>query len=343
MTGLGEFSLIARYFTRPSGERRGVGDDCALIDVGGATLALTSDMLLEGVHFFPGAAPRDLGHKALAVNLSDLAAAGARPRCFLLDLALPAADPEWLEAFSGGLFELAHEQGCALIGGDTTRSPAVDARPGTIVIAITAIGVVAPGAWRGRDGARPGDDLWVSGTLGDAALALAVRRADRGLAPPLRVDDGPAWRDALGDCLARMDRPTPRTALGQALAGLASAAIDVSDGLVGDLRHILQRSGVGAELAWRDLPCAPAFAFVEPALRRRCVLAGGDDYELLFTAPRADRAAVAGLAATLGPLTRIGCITAGGGLRVLDDEPGDAAAELHAFDHFLDPGERDGR
>ncbi len=338
MSGLGEFSLIARYFTRPSGERRGVGDDCALIDVGDRTLALTSDMLLEGVHFFPGAEPRALGHKALAVNLSDLAAAGARPRCFLLDLALPRADAAWLEAFASGLHELAAQSGCALVGGDTARSPPAPGREGLVVIAITAVGEVAPGAWRGRDGARPGDDLWVSGSLGDAALALAARRAERGEGAALGVADTPAWRQALQHCLQRMDRPTPRTALGQALAGLASAAIDVSDGLIGDLGHILERSGVGAELAWRDLPCAPAFAFVDPALRRRCVLAGGDDYELLFTARPQQRAAVAALSAAQLPLTRIGRITAGGGLRVLDDQGEAAGASLQAFDHFLGDG-----
>jgi thiamine-monophosphate kinase len=340
MSALGEFALIARYFTRPSGERRGVGDDCALIDVGTQTLALTSDMLFEGVHFFAQADARALGHKALAVNLSDLAAAGARPRCFLLDVALPRAEEAWLEAFCAGLFALAEEHRCALIGGDTTRSPALREVAGPIVIAITAIGEVAPGAARGRDGAQPGDDLWVSGALGEAALALAVRRAERGLASGLpdgldwrRPDE--SWQSGLQRCRQRMDRPTPRVTLGQALCGLASAAIDVSDGLIGDLGHILERSGVGAELAWQDVPCAPVVAGLEPALRQRCVLAGGDDYELLFTAPVRQRAAVQSLATAQLPLARIGRITATSGLRIVDGDPSLPGTTLQAFDHFL--------
>jgi len=174
---LGEFELIARYFARPTGERQGIGDDCALIDVGGQTLAITSDMLLEGVHFLPDVDPEALGHKALAVNLSDLAAAGARPRCFLLDLALPRADARWLEAFSRGMFALAQSHGCALIGGDTTRAPQGAGVAGVLSIAITAIGEIDRARYAGRSGARPGDDIWVSGSLGEAALALAMRAA----------------------------------------------------------------------------------------------------------------------------------------------------------------------
>jgi thiamine-monophosphate kinase len=343
LAALGEFELIARFFTRPSAERRGVGDDCALIDAGGQTLALTSDMLLEGVHFFPGADATDLGHKALAVNLSDLAAAGARPRCFLLDLALPRADEAWLAGFSAGLLALAQEHGCALVGGDTTRAPAIGAAPGPVVIAITAIGEVAPGAWRGRDGARPGDDVWVSGSLGEAALALLVRRAERDEGPPLPAALERRWQEAAlagerRQCLRRMDRPVPRVALGRALAGLATAAIDISDGLVGDLGHILARSGVGAELSWREVPRAPLFSVLDAALAQRCVLAGGDDYELLFTARAADRAAVAALATQDLPLTRIGSIRADPGLRWInggDGESGLPGSTLRAFDHFL--------
>jgi len=341
---LGEFSLIERYFTRPTRERRGVGDDCALIDAGAQTLALTSDMLVEGVHFFPLADARDLGYKSLAVNLSDLAAAGARPRCFLLDLALPAADERWLEAFAAGLFELAEEHGCALVGGDTVRSPALRERAGPVVVAITAIGEVAQGCLRGRDGARPGDDVWVSGALGEAAFALAARRALR--REPCGFGDDLAWRrrvarlaresaEDLRHCLQRLDRPAPRVALGQALAGIATAAIDVSDGLVGDLGHVLRRSGVGAELDWAAIPCGRMPADLDEELRRRFALAGGDDYELLFTAPSGARAALAALASEEVPLTRIGRITAAGGLRFVSGAESFTGATLQPFDHFL--------
>ncbi len=225
-----------------------------------------------------------------------------------------------------------------------TRSPQVREQAGPIVIAITAIGEVAPGAWRGRDGARPGDDLWVSGELGEAALALSMRRAQRGEGPALPADLARFPADAAGNerrqrelqhCLQRMDRPTPRVALGQALAGLATAAIDVSDGLIGDLRHILERSGVGAELAWQAVPCGPLLAGADPALRQRCVLAGGDDYELLFTARARDRAAVAALSSAHLALTRIGLITAAPGLRITDGDANLPGTTLQAFDHFL--------
>lgn len=343
MSGLGEFELIARYFTRPTRERRGVGDDCALIDVGGCTLALTSDMLLEAVHFFPGADARDLGHKALAVNLSDLAAAGARPRCFLLDLALPAPDPDWLEAFSSGLFALAREQDCTLIGGDTSRSPAGPCAGGPIVVAITAVGEVAAGAWRGRDGARPGDDIWVSGALGEAAFALAARRALR--SEPAGLGDEAQWRQrvaqfaddpasGLQHCLQRLDRPAPRVPLGLALAGLASAAIDVSDGLLGDLGHILERSQVGAEVDAAALPCGRIPPVLPAGLRQRLALAGGDDYELLFCAPPRQRAAVAALSTAQVPLTRIGRVTVEQGLRVVNGGRDACGATLQPFDHF---------
>jgi len=281
-----------------------------------------------------------LGHKALAINLSDLAAAGARPRCFLLDLALPKIDEPWLEGFSAGLYALAQEFACPLVGGDTTRSAPSRQMPGPIVIAITAIGEVAPGAWRGRDGARPGDDLWVSGALGEAALALAVRRAERGEPSSLPRDldwrrPDELWQRGLQRCKQRMDRPTPRLALGQALAGIATAAIDLSDGLIGDLGHILERSGVGAELSWQKLPCTPLLAALDPALRQRLVLAGGDDYELLFTAPAKDRAAVLALSSVQVPLTHIGVISATAGLRIVDSDPSLPGTTLQAFDHFL--------
>ncbi len=373
---LTEFSLIARYVTRATRERRGVGDDCALIDLaprtgsaapGGTCLAITADMLVEGVHFLPGADPADLGHKALAVNLSDLAAAGARPRCFLLSLALPAADPDWLEGFSSGLFALADAHQCELVGGDTTRAAperpptgpgvplttatgsrgpqtfatetrgprtitheprgpqtiAIDSR-GPLTIAITALGEVDAAQARGRDGARPGDRIWVSGSLGDAALALAHRVGTVRL----------SGRD-FDACRLRMDRPQPRIDLGLALRGLASAAIDVSDGLLGDLGHLLERSGVGAVLRWAELPRSAALAGQDLAVQQRCLLAGGDDYELLFTAPPAADAPLQALSRSGAvPLTRIGEILADRGLALLDRDSRPIETTLAGFDHF---------
>ncbi len=323
MAALGEFALIARYFAREAGERQGVGDDCALIDVGERTLALTSDMLLEGVHFLSGADPQSLGHKCLAVNLSDLAAAGARPRCFLLDLCLPVADPDWLEAFSHGLFALADEHACALIGGDTIRAAPVQSAPGPLTVAITAIGEVDRNSYCGRSGARAGDDIWVSGRLGEAALALALRRGQVELASPYREQ-----------CLQRMDRPSPRVALGLALAGVATASIDISDGLLGDLGHILERSGVGAQIRWDDVPRSEVFGQFSVALQQKCVLAGGDDYELLFTASPAARGFLEAMVAVGSALTRIGRVRAEQGLLLLDGDGAQIAATLASFDHF---------
>ena len=264
---MNEFELIARYFTRPSRERQGVGDDCALIDVGDRTIAITCDMLIEQRHFFSDVDPESLGHKALAVNLSDLAAAGATPRCFLLALALPRADGGWLAAFSGGMFALAEQFGCELVGGDTTRAPDWRQTAGPLTICITAIGESAPGQTLARAGACPGDDLWVSGTLGDAALALALVAGG--------ASAEPADREAT---MARLERPTPRVRLGERLRGLATAAIDVSDGLLGDLAHIGERSRVGASLRWVDIPLSAALRRQPAPLQQRCALAGGDDY-----------------------------------------------------------------
>ena len=323
---LGEFTLIARFFARPTRERQGIGDDCALIDMGDRTLALTSDMLLEGVHFLPDADPEDLGHKALAVNLSDLAAAGARPRCFLLDLALPRADEAWLAAFSRGLYALADAHGCALVGGDTTRAPGAAGAEGVLTVAITAIGEVDRHRYCGRSGARPGDDIWITGSTGEAALALALRRGEIDVAEPAR-----------SACLLRMDRPLPRLALGQALAGTATASVDVSDGLLGDLGHILERSQVGATLFWAAVPRAPVFESLPRDMQYRCVLAGGDDYEIIFTAPPAQRAAVARIVGDGVGVTRIGRIDATPGLRVRDgaDERTPLLdIRLQSWDHF---------
>src|SRR5437868_2059526 len=228
---MGEFDLIARYFTRPA--RRsplGVGDDCALLQPApGMQLAVSTDLLVEGRHFLSTVDPRALGHKALAVNLSDLAACGAQPLAFTLSLALPRVDEAWLAGFSEGMFALADAHDCELVGGDTTAGP--------LAINITVFGEVPAGAALLRSGAQAGDDLWVSGTLGDARLALEAFRGTVSL--PQEVFDA---------ARLRLERPQPRVALGLALRGLATAAIDVSDGLLGDLGHVLQRSGVGADV-----------------------------------------------------------------------------------------------
>jgi len=329
MPALTEFALIERYFARPghaSRERQGIGDDCALIDVGDQTLAITKDLLVAGVHFFPDTDPVALGHKALAVNLSDLAAAGARPRCFLLGLALPSADAGWLEAFSRGLFALADAHDCSLVGGDTTRAAPLGQESGTLGLSITAIGTVDRQHYAGRAGARPGDEIWVSGALGGAALGLALLRGELALPPAQRAA-----------CLQRLERPEPRVALGLALRGLATAALDVSDGLLGDLGHILHRSGVGAQVQWPALPLEPALQALPLARQQQCALAGGDDYELLFTAPAAAHAAVAALASPALALCCIGRIEALPGLRLVDAAGGPIDTTLHAYDHFPPP------
>jgi thiamine-monophosphate kinase len=252
---MNEFELIARYFARsvpsPLVAQAG-GDDCALLQLGDRQLALTTDLLLEGRHFLANVDPAALGHKALAVNLSDLAAAGATPRCFLLALALPRLDEAWLAAFSDGLYALADAHGCALIGGDTTRAPRIEERDGPLAICITALGEVPSGAALGRAGARDGDDLWVSGTLGDAALAL------RHLTGEVALPDAAAARVRV-----RLEWPTPRVAFGSALRGLATACLDVSDGLAGDAGHIAARSGVQVIIEYPlEQSCAPS--------QRRC-------------------------------------------------------------------------
>jgi thiamine-monophosphate kinase len=314
---LGEFALIARHFSAAPAGRVALagGDDCALLDGGdGWQWAVTADMLVEGVHFLPDVDPEALGHKALAVNLSDLAACGAAPRACFLALALPRADEAWLGAFSRGLHALAEAHGCVLAGGDTTRSP------GGVTIAITALGEVPRGAALLRSGARVGDDLWVSGHLGDGALGLLMRT-------------GHAPADAAA--LARLERPQPRVALGRALRGVATSAIDVSDGLAGDLGHVLAASGVGARLDWAAVPRSAALAACDEALQRRCVLAGGDDYELVFTAPPTAREAVSRAGAAAGvAVTRIGTITPASGLLLALPDGATMDIAARAFDHF---------
>lgn len=330
---MGEFELIDRFFTRPAQAGAatrpelalGIGDDCALLaPAPGMQLAVTSDMLLEGRHFLSTVDPACLGHKALAVNLSDLAACGARPLAFTLSLALPWIDEAWLEGFSRGLFALADAHGCALAGGDTTRGP--------LAISITAFGDVPRGQALLRSGARAGDDLWVSGTLGDARLALEVFRGTRSVP-----------QAAFDAARVRMEKPTPRLALGQALRGIATAAADVSDGLVGDLGHILKASAVGASIdtsiAIKLIANSDSLTLgngqfdAETALEY--VLAGGDDYELVFTAPPAARDAVqAAAAAAATAVTRIGRIEAASGLRLTDAEGRAVVRHYCTFDHF---------
>jgi len=319
-----EFALIERYFRRPSRDpavRLPIGDDAAIVaPAPGCELALAVDMLVEGRHFLPGVDPAALGHKTLAVNLSDLAAMGARPRWALLAGALPAADEAWLAGFVQGLFALADRFDVTLVGGDTTRGPRT--------LSLTIVGELPAGTAITRGGARAGDDVYVSGTVGDAMLALAALQGRTTLSA-----------GELAPLQRRLDWPEPRVALGLALRGIATAALDVSDGLTGDLSHILETSAVGATL---ELPVIPRGASLaarvqgpQRELALACLLAGGDDYELCFTAPVTARAAVheAGAASATG-VTRIGTITAEPGLRIRDEQGVPLAPLPRAFDHF---------
>jgi thiamine-monophosphate kinase len=317
---LSEFALIRKYFERAPravrpGDRRthrvalGIGDDAALLrPSAGMELAVSTDLLLEGTHFRAGADARKLGHKALAVNLSDMAAMGAAPRWATLALALPAANEAWLEEFAGGFFALAGRFGVELIGGDTTRGP--------LSICITILGEVPTGLALFRAGARPGDDIWVSGQLGGAALALE--------------------RPGNAATAQRLDEPEPRVELGERLRGLASAAIDVSDGFAQDLGHILERSGVGAIVEYELLPRSVEVKEVEDRnLQARLVLCGGDDYELAFTAPQASRGELAALAADLKlPLSRVGSIQGGEARLQVLDEQGRPMSVGRGYEHF---------
>jgi thiamine-monophosphate kinase len=318
MPDLGEFELIERFFTRPARRATlGVGDDCALLQpTPGTTLAVSTDMLIEGRHFLSTVPADRLGHKALAVNLSDLAACGAQPLAFTLALALPRADEVFLAAFARGLFALADREACELIGGDTTRGP--------LAVCITVFGELPAGGALLRSGARPGDDLYVSGTLGDARLALEAFRGQ------VTLD-----ADAFAQVRRAMELPAPRTALGIHLRGVATSAIDVSDGLTGDLGHLLRQSGVGAVVDVDALPRSAVLAAQPLELQRECLLAGGDDYELVFTALASRRDAVAAAAARAGvAVRRIGRIDAGEGLRLVDRGGEDVASVFGSFDHF---------
>lgn len=320
-----EFELIARHFNRPAASAvLGVGDDCALLRPrADMVLAVSKDLLIEGRHFLAGTDAARLGHKSLAVNLSDLAAMGADPRWAMLGLALPAADEAWVAAFARGFFALAARHGVELVGGDTTRGP--------LTISITIMGEVPPALALRRDGAQAGDDIWLSGATGEAAMGLAHLQGRTRVAQPL-----------LQACLDRLETPEPRVTLGGRLRGLARSAIDVSDGLLADLGHILESSGVRAEIDLPLLPLMPSLAQCEDAqLARDCLLAGGDDYELVFTADPQHRAELADLGGELGlALTRIGRVLPGGdgvtgtGVLVRDAAGGVVPVSRSGFDHF---------
>jgi len=313
-----EFDLIARYFTRSTpGAILGVGDDCALLSVEtGKELAVSTDTMVSGVHFLPSTDPRNLGHKALAVNLSDLAAMGAAPRWFTLALTLPQVDHSWLEPFSAGLLALADESGIELVGGDTTRGP--------LSMTLTVMGVVPAGKALRREGARAGDDVWVSGTLGDAALGLRCLQRRVSLPEAQRVY-----------AVSRLERPTARLALGMRLLDLANSAIDISDGLLADLGHICERSHFGARLELNAIPASSVMADQPEEIRIECQLAGGDDYELCFTSPVNVRSGIAELSRDLGlALTRVGIMTEGESVMVMDTHGRPVATARSGYDHF---------
>ncbi|MEK6664284.1 MAG: thiamine-phosphate kinase [Pseudomonadota bacterium] len=314
-----EFDLIRRYFTRPATRTvLGVGDDAALVRVAaGRELAVSTDMLLAGRHFLLDDDPFTLGHKALAVNLSDMAAMGATPRWALLSIALPEVNERWLSCFAEGWFALADQQGVALIGGDTTKGP--------LTFSVTIMGEVAKGQALRRSGAKVGDEIWVSGTLGDATLALAYLQRRIRIAP----------HDAAA-LLPRLHAPTPRVKLGQKLLGLAHSAIDISDGLLADLGHILELSGVGAEIRVAALPVSENVrGYLQDAVARNAVLAGGDDYELCFTAPAKQHDAIVRMGRRLKlPLACIGEITRQRKLVVLDENNHPLTFKEQGFDHF---------
>lgn len=315
-----EFQLIEQYFTRtPKTALLGVGDDCALVKTPSElALAISTDMLVENVHFFADVHPRKLGHKALAVNLSDIAAMGADPRWATLAIALPRVDEAWIAAFASGFFALADIHAVELIGGDTTRGP--------LTISITIMGVFPPGLALRRDGAAAGDDVWLSGSTGDAALALADRRGE------ITLDSAARER-----CLARLELPEPRVALGRVLRNLAHSAIDVSDGLVADLGHIAERSRLSAEIELGRLPQSDTMrSLMDRDRARAALLAGGDDYELVFTASPARRDAILAAAQKVNiEVSRIGRMQAGPSeVRVLDEHGAALDLDERGFDHF---------
>jgi len=316
---LNEFEVIRRFFTQrsqtTSGIVLGIGDDAAIVrPEQGNDLVVAADVLNTGIHFPDATEPEAIGHKALAVNLSDLAAMGARPSWFTLSLSLPAAEEEWLAAFSGGLFRLANQHEIALVGGDTVRGP--------LSIGIQVIGQVPVGTGVRRSGAQPGDKIYVTGTLGDAALVL--QQIKQGLVPETELR-------------ARLDYPEPRTGFGIRLLGIANSCIDVSDGLAADLGHVLEASQVGASLSTTSLPFSKYLAALESDVAIRLALAGGDDYELCFTAPEEKTIAIQQVSDETGvPVTCIGEITNDTGLRLSDS---DISLVSSGFNHFADQAE----
>lgn len=303
----GEFELIQHYFSEKRPYRGdvllGQGDDCALVKVApGTSLAVTTDTMVAGVHFDQHVPPKALGHKLVAVNLSDLAAMGADPAWISVAVTLPSVEPDWLEQFTAGMHELTGYYNCSLIGGDTTRGP--------MAFTVTAQGLIPQGQQLTRNGARPGDWIYVSGQLGDAAAALAAQRGD--------ITVSSTAQSALEH---RLFYPTPRVALGQALRGMATSAIDISDGLAADLGHILRQSDVGARLFVDHLPLSSHLMDVEESLRYRLALYGGDDYELCFTVDEESRGSLETTLAHLGvPFTCVGQIEKGNGIRFFDKE-----------------------
>lgn len=316
-----EFELIARYFTRPTAHTLlGAGDDGAIVRPSpGMELVISTDMLVAETHFLPDADPEALGWKTLAVNVSDMAAMGAQPRWAVLAAALPEASEDWIAAYARGFFACASAFGIDLVGGDTTRGP--------MNFCVSIFGEVLPGQSLLRSGAKPGDEIWVSGAPGRAALGLAH------LQGKCKLDEA-----VLSGCLAALHRPQPRLALGLALRGRASAAIDVSDGLLADLGHILDRSGVAATVHMGWLPdLAVRTCPNDVVLAQDCLLAGGDDYELVFTAPPGRHGEIQDLAGPLGlAVTCIGNISgqSPGELTLLDAKQQVVSIPRHGFDHF---------
>jgi thiamine-monophosphate kinase len=316
-----EFELIRRFFSTPAGAAGvalGIGDDAALLEVpADHELVAATDTILAGVHFPTTTTAKAIGHRAVAVNLSDLAAMGAEPRWLMLALTLPAADDAWVRSFAEGFHALAAQHGCALVGGDTTRGP--------LAITVTALGVVPRGQALRRRGAKVGDALCVSGSLGDGAAGL---RCVQGVHDPERADGR--------ELVQRFQFPQPRVALGRALRGIATSCIDVSDGLAADLGHVLEASGVGARVDCDALPASQAFRSVVPAAQQpELMLSGGDDYELAFSCAPQRVAELAREAEQLGTrITRIGTIEQARGLRLVDGAGRPVALDRRGHDHF---------
>jgi thiamine-monophosphate kinase len=314
-----EFDLIRRYFTHPSPNAiLGVGDDAALLKVSeGNVLAVSSDMLVSGTHFYRDTDPFVLGHKVLAVNLSDMAAMGATPRWVILAIALPEVNEAWLEKFSKGFFALARQYGVDLVGGDTTRGP--------LNLCVTILGEAPSHQALRRDGAQLGDEVWVSGKLGDAALALAHLQGHIVLSSA-----------EYAACAAALHQPQPRVELGIALRNIASSAIDISDGLLADLGHILDSSRLAARIDFPALPVSSVLrGHIREPLAIQCALSGGDDYELCFTAKASHHTDIMDIAAQLKlPLTHIGTVVDGHGCLVLDESGNPISTETSGYDHF---------